>query len=201
MKPGCREGGGALLVCRGCDLVLMEGGVTRAAAVATWALVRARGDVLVDVAALRSRAAHRFLLRSRLAESVGMMVGVMLLCTLGTDGCASMERVVLLLSSVWVAGTLGSACTLGTCGMLGVYTLGTCCMLVVAEGVATFSKRSGYACTWAFVASMIRLRSCAACEFLVLLVMHCSALTQLANAYITLSAWVMVGLVMRLCWN
>ena len=47
MKPGCREGGGALLVCRGCDLVLMEGGVTRAAAVATWALVCTRGDVLV----------------------------------------------------------------------------------------------------------------------------------------------------------
>ncbi len=82
--------------------------------------------MLVDVAALRSRAAHRFLLCSRLAESVGMMVGVMLLCTLGTDGCASMKRVVLLLSSVWVAGTLGSACTLGTCGMLGVCTLGTC---------------------------------------------------------------------------
>ncbi len=103
-----------------------KGGATRAAAVATWALVCAWGDVLVDVPALRSRAARRFLLRSRLAESVGMMVGVMLLCTLGTDGCVSMERVVLLLSLVWVAGTLGSACTLGTCGMLGVCTLGTC---------------------------------------------------------------------------
>ncbi len=82
-----------MLVCRACDLVLMEGGVTWAAAVATW-------DVLVDVAASRSRAARCFLLRSRLAESVGMMVGVMLLCTLGTDGCASMDCVVLLLSSV-----------------------------------------------------------------------------------------------------
>ncbi len=201
MKPGCREGGGALLVCRGCDLVLMEGGVTRAAAVATWALVHVQGDVLVDVAALRSGAALCFLLRSCLAESVGMMVGVMLLCTLRTDGCTSMERVVLLMSSVWVAGTLGSACTLGACGMLGVYTLGTCCMLGVAEGVATFLKRSGCACTWAVVASMIRWRSCAACEFLVLLVMPCSALTQSANVCITLSAWVMVGLVMRLCWN
>jgi hypothetical protein len=33
-------------------------------------------------------------------KSVGMLVGVTLLCTLGTDGCTSMERVILLLSSV-----------------------------------------------------------------------------------------------------
>ncbi len=39
-KPGRREGGGTL-VCRTRDLVLMKGGETRAAAVATWALVRA----------------------------------------------------------------------------------------------------------------------------------------------------------------
>ncbi len=50
-KPGRHEGGGAL-DCRTCDLVLMEEGATRAAAVATWALVRARGDVLFSVAAL-----------------------------------------------------------------------------------------------------------------------------------------------------
>jgi len=104
-KPGRREGGGAL-ACRACDLVLMEGGAARAAAVATWALVRAQGDVLVGVAALRSRAAHRFLMHSRLAELGCMMVGVTLLCTLGTDGCASMERVILLISSVCVKGTL-----------------------------------------------------------------------------------------------
>ena len=140
----------------------MEGGATRAAAVATWALVRARGDVLVGVAALRSRAARCFLMCSCLAESVGMLVGVTLLCTLGTDGCASVEHVILLLSSVWVAGTLGGVCTLGTCCMLGVCTLGTCCMLGVAEGVATSSKWSGCACTWAFVAYMIRWRTCAA---------------------------------------
>ncbi len=155
--------------------------------------------MLFGVAALRSCAARCFLMRSRLADAVGMMVGVTLLCTLGTDCCASMERVILLLLSVWVAGTLGSACTLGTCVMLGVCTLGICCMWGVVEGVATSSKHSGCACIWAFVASMIRWRSCAACEFLALLVMPCSALTQLANACITLSAWVMVGLVMRLC--
>jgi hypothetical protein len=95
-KPGRYEGGGAL-DCRTRDLVLMEGGATRAAAVATWALVCAQGDVLFGVAALRSHAARRFLMRSCLAELVGMMVGVTLLCTLGTDGCESMERVILLL--------------------------------------------------------------------------------------------------------
>ena len=153
--------------------------------------------MLFGVAALHSRAAHRFLMRSCLAELVGMMVGVTLLCTLGTDGCESMERVILLLLSVCVAGTLGSACTLGTCGMLGVCTLGTCCMLGVVEGVAMSSKWSGCACTWAFVASMICWRSCAACKFLALPVMPCSALIQSANVCITLSAWVMVGLVMR----
>ena len=160
-KPGRNEGGGALDCCTR-DLVLMAGGATRAAAVATWALVRAQGDVLFGVAALRSFAAHCFLMRSRLAELVGMMVGVTLLCTLRTDGCRSMERVILLLLLVCVAGTLGSACTLGTRGMLGVCTLRTHCMLGVVESVATSSKRSGRACTWAFVASMMRWRSCAA---------------------------------------
>ena len=118
--------------------------------------------MLGDVVALHSRAARRFLMRSCLAESVGMLVGITLLCTLGTDGCTSMERVILLLSSVWVADTLGGICTLGTCCMLGVCTLGTRCILGVAEGVATFSKRLGRACTRAFVASMICWRSCAA---------------------------------------
>ncbi len=95
-KPGQREGGGALDCCA-CDLVLMEGGATWAAAVATWALVCTRGYVLVGVAVLRSRAARRFLMRSCLAESVGMLVGITLLSTLGTDGHASMERAILLL--------------------------------------------------------------------------------------------------------
>jgi hypothetical protein len=128
-----------------CDLVLLEGGVTRVAAVATWALVPARGDVVIGVAALLSRDTHRFLMRSLLADSVGMLVGVTVLCTLGTYGCASMERVTLLLSSVLVAGTFGGSCTLGTGDMLGVCTLGTCCMLGVVEDVATSARRSGCA--------------------------------------------------------
>ncbi len=160
-KPGQHEGGGAL-DCHPRDLVLMEGGATWAAAIATWALVCTQGDVLVGVAVLCSRAACRFLMHSCLAESVGMLVGITLLSTLRTDGRASMECVILLLSSVWIAGTLVGVCTLGTCGMLGVCTLGTRCLLGVAKGVATSSKGSGPACTWACVAFMIRWRSCAA---------------------------------------
>jgi hypothetical protein len=149
-KPGRREGGGTL-DCRTRDLVLMEGGATRAAAVATWALVCARGDGLVGVAALRSRTICRFQMRSRLADSVGMFVGVTGVCTLGTDGFAIMERVILLLSSLLlVAGTFGGTCTLVTRDMLGVCTLGTCCMFWVVEDVATSARRSGCACTWAF---------------------------------------------------
>ena len=67
-----------------------------------------------------------------MAESVGMLLVVgTLLCTLGTDG------LILLVLSVWVAGTLGGNCNLGTCGMLGVHTLGTRCMLGVVESVVT----------------------------------------------------------------
>ena len=160
-KPGRREGGGTL-DCRTHDLVLMEGGATRAAAVATWALVRARGDVLFGVAALRSLTTHRFRMRSRLAESVGMFIGITSLCTLGTDGCTRMDRVILLLSISVGAGICGGTGTLGTRDMLGVCTLGTRCMFGVVEDVATSARRSGFACTWAFVASMIRWRSWAA---------------------------------------
>jgi len=121
----------------------MEEGATRAAAVATWALVRARGDVLFGVAALRSHTTRRFRMHSRLAESVGMFVGITCLCTLGTDGCVSMECVILLLSISLVAGTFGGTCTLETHDMLGVCTLGTRCILWVVGDVATSARRSG----------------------------------------------------------
>ncbi len=128
-----------------CDLVLLEGGATCAAAVAPWALVRARGDVVIRVVALLSRDTHRFLMRSLLADPVDMFGGVTVLCTLGTDGCASIERVTLLLSSVLVAGTFGGTCTLGTGDMLGVCTLGTRCVLEVVEDVVTSARQSGCA--------------------------------------------------------
>ena len=97
--------------------------------------------MLGGVVALHSCDACRFLMHSHLAKSVGMLVVATLLCTLGTDVCASMERVILLVSSVWVGGTLGGNCTLGTCGMAGVCTLGTRCMLGVVESVVVSSKR------------------------------------------------------------
>ncbi len=116
----------------------MEGGATWAASVATWALVNTRGDVLIGVAAFRSRTACRFLRRSHLVELVGMLVGLLvgtpLLGTLGTGVCVSMERVIFLLTLIWGVGTLGGGCTLGTR-----------CVWGLAEGVALSSKRSGHA--------------------------------------------------------
>ncbi len=97
-----------------------------------------QGDVLIGVAAFRSRTARRFLRRSRLVESVGMLVGLLvgalLLGTLGTGVCMSMERMILLLTSIWGVGTLGGGCTLRTR-----------CVCGLVEGVALSSKRSGHA--------------------------------------------------------
>ena len=117
MKPGQCEGGGSL-DCRARDLVLMEGGATWAAPVATWALFCMQGDVLIGVAAFCSRTARRFLRCSHLVELVGMLVGLLvgasLLGTLRTGVCVSMERVILLLTLIWGVGTLWGGCTLGT---------------------------------------------------------------------------------------
>jgi hypothetical protein len=116
----------------------MEGGATWDASVATWAPVRMRGDVLIGVAAFRSHMACRFLRHSRLVESVGMLVGLLvgapLLGTLGTGVCMSMEHVILLLTLIWGVGTLGGGCTLGTL-----------CVWRLVEGVALSSKHSGRA--------------------------------------------------------
>jgi hypothetical protein len=136
-KPGQCEGGGSLN-CRACDLVLMEGGATWAASVATWALARTQEDVLIGVAAFCSCTACHFLWRSRLVELVSMLVGLfvgaLLLGTLGTGVCMIMERVILLLTLIWGVGTLGGGCTLGTC-----------CMWGLAEVVALSAKCSGRA--------------------------------------------------------
>jgi hypothetical protein len=116
----------------------MEGGATWAASVATCALVRMQRDVLIGVAAFRSRTACGFLRHSCLVELVGMLLGLLvgapLLGTLGTGVCVSMERVILLLTSIWGVGTLGGGCTLGTR-----------CAWGLAEGVALSLKRSGRA--------------------------------------------------------
>jgi hypothetical protein len=137
MKPGRCEGGGSLDCCA-CDLVLMEGGATWAASVATWALVCMQGDVLIGVAAFCSCMAHRFLRHSRLVELVGILVGLLvgapLLGTLRTGVSMSMERVILLLTLIWCVGTLRGGCTLGTR-----------CVWGLVEGVALSLKRSGRA--------------------------------------------------------
>ncbi len=132
--------------CRARERVPMEGGATCAAAVATWALVRICGDVLSGVAASRRHPACHFLRHSHLVALVGLLIGALLrLDTLGIGVCVSMERVIFLLPSVWGVGTL-----------VGVCTLGTCCMLGVPGGPAVSSKQSGCVCMWACVASMIR---------------------------------------------
>jgi hypothetical protein len=136
-KPGQCEGGSSLDCCAP-DLVLMEGGATRAASVATWALVCMQGDVLIGVAAFCSHTTCRFLRHSHLVESVGMLAGLLvgapLLGTLETGVCVSMEHVILLLTSIWGVGTLRGGCTFGTH-----------CVWGLAEGVALSSKRSGCA--------------------------------------------------------
>ena len=97
-KPGQCEGGGALDCCT-CDLVLIAGGgVTWTADVVTWALVCMQEDVLVGVVAMPSRTARYFQMHSCLVELVIVLVGVTLLSTLGSDGCTSMDHVILLLS-------------------------------------------------------------------------------------------------------
>ena len=81
-------------------MLIAGGGAAWTAAVATWALVCMQGDGLVGVAALHSRTTCRFQMHSCLPESVIVLGGITLLSTLGTDGCASMERVIRLLSLV-----------------------------------------------------------------------------------------------------
>ncbi len=47
-----------------------------------------------------------------------------------------MERVILLLSLLLGAGAFGGTCTIGTCDMVGVCTLGTRCMFWVVEDLS-----------------------------------------------------------------
>ena len=127
----------------------MEGGATCAAAVATWALVCMQGDVLVGKVALRSRVARRFRIRSRLAELVVLLVGITLLSTLRNDGCMSMKRVILLVSSVWVASlhprnSLHSGC-LHPRNSLRVGGIGRCCNVLETVGSCQYM---GFCCLY-----------------------------------------------------
>jgi hypothetical protein len=190
-NPGRRDGG-SKLDCHVCERVLNAGGATHAAAVATWACVRMHGDVLIVGSVLRSHAARRFQMCSRLMGSVGgavgLLVGALLMGTLRNGVFMSIERVIFLLASVWGMDILAVICTLRTHCTRGV-------------SVAVCSNRSGCAFICACVASTIPWRSFVARECLSLPVMPWIALMQSANACITLLACVMEGLVMRLCWN
>ncbi len=149
MNPGQRDGGGKL-DCHVRERVLNAGGTTCAAAVATWACVRMRGDVLIVGSVLRSRAAHCFRTHSHLMESVGgavgLLVGALLMGTLGNGIVMLIKCVILLLASVWGMGILAVVCTLGTCSTGGVFVdvcsswLG--CTFICACVASTIHRRS-----------------------------------------------------------
>ncbi len=172
--------------------MLNAGGTTLAATVATWACVHMRGDMLIVGSVLHSRAARRFRTRSHLMELVGgvvgLLMGVLLMGTLGNGVVMFIERIIHLLASVWGMGILAVICTLGTCCTGGV-------------SVVVCSNRSSCAFICACVGSTICWRSFVAGECLSLPVMPWIALMQSADACITLLACVMEGLVMHLCWN
>ena len=77
-----------------------------------------RGDMLTIGSALRNRAAHRFQTRSCHMESVGGVVGLLvvalLMDALRNDVVMFIGRVIHLLASVWGMGMLAVVCTLGT---------------------------------------------------------------------------------------
>jgi len=83
-------------------------GAICAAAVATWACVRMRSDVLIVGSVLRSCAARHFRMRSRLMASVGGVVGLLLdsllMCTLGNGVIMFIKCVTCLLASLWGMG-------------------------------------------------------------------------------------------------
>jgi hypothetical protein len=189
------------------ERVFEEKGATRAAAVAFCAQVLMRVVGLVGGMALRSCDARCLRWGSCLEDSATNVVGLLLdlvmvatrgtligltlgisVGTLGIDACGCMERMICLLSLVWVMGMLAGACTLGTR-----------CVLQEWSGVMVSSNWWGIVCMRACVASTIHCKSCAASEFLALPVIHWMALTHSANACITLVACVMEGLVMCLC--
>ncbi len=116
-NPGQRDGGGKL-DCHACKRVLNARGATCAAAIATWTRVRMHGDVLIDGSVLCSRAARRFQTRSRLMKLVGwavaLLVGALMMGTLGNGVVMFIKCNILLLASVWGLGILAVVCTLGT---------------------------------------------------------------------------------------
>ena len=152
------------------------------------------GVVLIIDSACHSRAVRCLGVRTRLVGWVGRAGGLLVvlagLGTLRTGGDMPIVRVTLLFISVWGMGT-----------PVVVFTLGTCCPRGVSVGVAACLNHLGCAFMCACVLSTMRWRSFVAGEVLLLTVVLWMALTQLANACITVSTCMMEGLVMRVCWN
>ena len=153
------------------DRVPMAGGAFLIAAVATCDLVRARVVVSLAVVDRCMFPTRRFLLRSRLVASAILFI----------VGCCSAVGLGTLGSG---AGTLGSAACIGNSSFLIGSSHCRGCLISVA-----------------LVASTILCRSFASGDDFSCPVNPLMALTHSASANITLSACVMVGLVMRLCWN
>ncbi len=132
MKPERCDGGG-MLDCWARKRVHRAGGAACAAAVARCARVLMRGGAVIVVVVLPNPAVRCFCTRSRLVASmesaVGLHVGTLMLGTLGTGAVVVIERVILLMSFVWGMGSL-----------VGVCTLGACCICIESVGVAIVSS-------------------------------------------------------------
>ena len=171
------------------DRVPMAGGAFLIVAVATCDLVRARGVVSIAVVDRCMFPIRRFLPRSLLvASAILSIIGCCLAVGLGTLG-----------SGVVFVGTRSLLDHCHTCGTLGsaAGTLGSAACIGTSSFLIGFSHRCGCLVSVALVASTNLCRSFASGDDLSCPVKPLMALTHSASADITLSACVMVGLVMR----
>lgn len=183
--------GGGMCDTRARARVPMAGGAFLIAAAATCVLVRTR-VVLGDVVACFMTPTNRFRRLSLLAAFIPLEIAVCfravesgnLGCAVGTLGCAAVTLGI-------ATGTLGSAAC----------RLDTGCWFSIVSCLRDSSHRCGCLSNVALVASTIRCKSFASGDVLFCPVNPLMALTHSASANITLSACVMVGLVIRLCWN
>ena len=185
--------------------MLYAGGANCAAVVATWARVHMRGDMLIVGSALRSLAACHFCMHSCLmvgiGKAVGLLVDALLMGTLGNGVICSSNTLFVCYHQCGICVYLPSFAPSDFVGV-APSALRTRCMGGVSIYVAVCSNLSGCALICTCAVSAICCRSFVAGECLSLPVMPWMlALRQSANACISLSACVMEGLVMHLCWN
>ncbi len=122
-----------MLDCQARKHVRRAVGAACAAAVVRCARVLMHGGAVIVVVVLRNRAVRCFCTCSRLVASVGMAVGLhvgaLMLGTLGTGAVIVIERIIRLVSFMWGMGSL-----------VGVCTLGACCIFIESVGVAVISS-------------------------------------------------------------